>query len=96
LTATVHLRFGGEPPFAGDWTVVLSNRAISSSLGLHGVADAVATLDRGVLLDISTNTTTIAATLEDGSIAVDGDAAALHAVFGHLDSFQSMFPIVVP
>jgi hypothetical protein len=56
----------------------------------------VATLGRGVLIDISTNTTTIAAALEDGSIAVDGDAAALHAVFGHVDSLQSMFAVVEP
>jgi alkyl sulfatase BDS1-like metallo-beta-lactamase superfamily hydrolase len=96
VAATVHLHFGGELPFAGDWTVVVSNRTISSSPGAHGLADAVATLDRGVLLDISTNSATVATALEDGSIEVVGDVAALHAVLGHLDSFQSMFPIVEP
>ena len=96
LTSIVHLRFGGETPFAGDWTMVLSNRAISSSAGLHGIPDAVATLDRSVLLELSTNTTSVGSALEEGRIEVDGDTAALGALFDHLDSFQSMFAIVEP
>ena len=94
--ATVHLRFGGEPPFAGDWTVVMSNRAISTAVGLHGEPDAVATLERSVLVELSTNSTTLSEELADGRIAVDGDVAALNALFDHLDTFQSMFPIVEP
>ncbi len=97
LAATVHLRVGGaSPPFGGDWTVTLSNRAISSAAGLHGEADAVATLDRSVLLDLSTNSTTIDEAIGAGRIAVEGGAAALAAMFDHLDTFQSMFPIVEP
>ena len=45
---------------------------------------------------LSTNSTTIDAALAAGRIECDGDAAALDAVFGHLDTFQSMFPIVEP
>jgi alkyl sulfatase BDS1-like metallo-beta-lactamase superfamily hydrolase len=96
LAATLHLRFGGAAPFAGDWTVVLSNRALSCSPGLVGTADAVARLGRDVLLALSTNTTEINSALAAGQIECDGDAAALVAVFGHLDTFRSMFPIVEP
>jgi alkyl sulfatase BDS1-like metallo-beta-lactamase superfamily hydrolase len=96
LTSTVHLRFGGVAPFAGDWTVALSNRALSCAEGLNGVADAVARLGRDVLLELSTNTTDVAAAVADGRIAAEGDVDALDAVFGHLDTFRSMFPIVEP
>lgn len=96
LSATVHLRFGGVAPFAGDWTVELSNRALSCGSGLVGTADAVARLGRDVLIELSTNTTHVASAVDAGRIEVDGDAAALEAVFGHLDTFQSMFPIVEP
>jgi len=96
LSATVHLRFGGEAPFGGDWTVGLSNRSLSCATGLHGDADAVARLWRDVLLELSTNSTDVRSALDAGRIEVDGDAAALEVVFGHLDTFQSMFPIVEP
>jgi len=49
-----------------------------------------------VLLELSTNTTDVASAVADGRIEVVGDAAALDAVFDHLDTFQSMFPIVEP
>jgi alkyl sulfatase BDS1-like metallo-beta-lactamase superfamily hydrolase len=96
LTVRLHLRFGGAPPFEGDWTVVLSKRTLSCAEGLHGTADAVAHLGRGVLVELSTNTTDLTAALADGRIELDGDGEALDAVFGHLDTFQSMFPIVEP
>jgi alkyl sulfatase BDS1-like metallo-beta-lactamase superfamily hydrolase len=95
-SATLHLRFGGAAPYAGDWTVVLSNRALSCFEGLRGTADAVARLGRDVLLELSTNSTDVGAALARGRIECSGDADALDAVFGHLDTFQSMFPIVEP
>ena len=49
-----------------------------------------------MLLDLGTNSTTIDEAIGTGRIAVKGDAAALAAVFDHLDTFQSMFPIVEP
>jgi len=96
LSVTLHLRFGGSEPFGGDHTVVLSNRTISSAPGLHGEADAVVSLGRDVLLEISANATDIDSAMVAGSAVVDGDRAAVSAVFGHLDTFQSMFPIVEP
>ena len=96
VAATVHLRFGGAAPFAGDWTVALSNRTLTCASGLHGRADVVARLGRDVMLEISTNSIDVASAVAAGRIELDGDAGALDAVFGHLDTFQSMFPIVEP
>jgi alkyl sulfatase BDS1-like metallo-beta-lactamase superfamily hydrolase len=96
LAALLHLRVEGSHPFGGDWTVSLSNRSISTAAGLHGAADLVATCDRSVLLDLSTNSTTVEQAIAAERIACEGDVAALSAVFGHLDTFQSMFPIVEP
>jgi alkyl sulfatase BDS1-like metallo-beta-lactamase superfamily hydrolase len=69
---------------------------LTCSSGLHGPADVVARLGRDVLLDISTNSIDVRSAVAAGRIELDGDAAALDAVFGHLDTFQSMFPIVEP
>jgi len=69
---------------------------LTCSSGLHGRADVVAQLGRDVLLEISTNSTDVASAVAAGWIELDGDAAALDAVFGHLDTFRSMFPIVEP
>jgi alkyl sulfatase BDS1-like metallo-beta-lactamase superfamily hydrolase len=91
-TVTAHLRFGGD----GDWTLVLSNRALSSSPGLHDAADVTVALDRSVLVDLSTNAATIDDAIAASRVTVTGDASSLDALFGHLDTFQSMFPIVEP
>jgi alkyl sulfatase BDS1-like metallo-beta-lactamase superfamily hydrolase len=96
VAATLHLRFDGEHPFGGDWTVTLSNRAISSGAGLRGDPDAVLTLGRQVLVAISSNDTTIGEAIDTGQATYDGDRTAADAVFAHLDTFQSMFPIVEP
>jgi alkyl sulfatase BDS1-like metallo-beta-lactamase superfamily hydrolase len=96
LDATVHLRLEGEHPFAGDWTAMLSNRAISSAPGLHGSPDATARLGRDVLIELSSNSITITDAIAAGRVAVEGDPASLSALFGHLDVFRSMFPIVEP
>jgi alkyl sulfatase BDS1-like metallo-beta-lactamase superfamily hydrolase len=96
LAAVVHLRVAGSHPFGGDWTVSLSNRAMSTAPGLHGEADVVVRLERSLLLDLSTNSTTVLDAIDGGRIACEGDVEMLSAVFGHLDTFQSMFPIVEP
>jgi alkyl sulfatase BDS1-like metallo-beta-lactamase superfamily hydrolase len=53
-------------------------------------------MSRSVLVGIGAGETTIADAVADGRVTVEGDAAALDAVFGHLDTFLSMFPIVEP
>ena len=95
-TVTAHLRFGGEPPWGGDWTLVLSNRALSSIAGLHDDPDVTVTLDRSVLVDLSSNSVTIEEAIDVGRARFEGDAGALTQLFGHLDVFRSMFPIVEP
>lgn len=97
LAAVAHLRFGGEAPWGGDWTLILSNRALTAVSGLHETADVTIALDRSVLIDLSSNSTTIDEAIDTGRAVVEGgDRAALDALFGHLDTFQSMFPIVEP
>jgi len=79
------------------WTLELSNRALSATSGLHGTADVVADLPRDVLVLLSTNSTTVGSAVADGQITiVAGEASALDTLFGHLDTFQSMFPVVEP
>jgi alkyl sulfatase BDS1-like metallo-beta-lactamase superfamily hydrolase len=96
LAAVAHLRFGGEAPWGGDWTLILSNRALTAVAGLHEACDVTITLDRSVLVDLSSNSTTIDDAVAAGRASVDGDRSALASLFGHLDTFQSMFPIVEP
>jgi alkyl sulfatase BDS1-like metallo-beta-lactamase superfamily hydrolase len=59
-------------------------------------ADATASLDRGVLVEIGSAELTIDEALGSGRVTVDGDAGAVRTVFAHLDTFLSMFPIVEP
>jgi alkyl sulfatase BDS1-like metallo-beta-lactamase superfamily hydrolase len=93
---TAHLRFGGDSPWGGDWTLVLSNRALSSVAGLHETPAVTLTLDRSVLVDLSSNSTTIDDAIESGRVTAEGDRTALTELFANLDTFQSMFPVVEP
>jgi alkyl sulfatase BDS1-like metallo-beta-lactamase superfamily hydrolase len=79
LSAVVHLVCEGE------WTVVLSNRAISWCHGFDGEPDAVLRITRSAFESID---------LADAEC--DGDRAAVDAVFGHLDTFQTGFAIPEP
>lgn len=96
IAAVAHVRLGGDAPWGGDWTVILSNRAMTAVEGLHETADVTLTTDRSVLIDLSSASTTIDGAVTGGRATIDGDPAALDALFGHLDTFQSMFPIVEP
>jgi alkyl sulfatase BDS1-like metallo-beta-lactamase superfamily hydrolase len=97
VDVTVNLALVDVGEVSGDtWKVSLSNRAMSASPGCIETADATATLDRGVLVEIGAAELTIGDAIETGRVTVDGDADAVRAVFGHLDTFMSMFPIVEP
>jgi alkyl sulfatase BDS1-like metallo-beta-lactamase superfamily hydrolase len=93
IDVTVNMRFTdvGE-----DWRVVVSNRAIHTTPGRAAVADANVTLDRSVLIDISSAELTAGQAIENSRAVVDGDEAAFLAIFDHLDVFMSMFPIIEP
>jgi alkyl sulfatase BDS1-like metallo-beta-lactamase superfamily hydrolase len=69
---------------------------MSSRRGLATHADATVLMPRTVLLAISANEATIDDVISSGSVTVTGDAEAIRAVFGHLDTFQSMFKIIEP
>ena len=78
------------------WKVHLSNRALHTSRGQHPQPDATVSLDRSVLIEIGANESTVADLIASGRVTIEGDQAAFEAVFGHLDTFMSMFPIVEP
>ena len=97
VDVTVNLRFTGTVPDDGtDWKVTVSNRAMSTSRGHAADADATADIDRSVVVEIGAAELTIEDAIASGRVTVDGDEAAVTAIFVHLDAFLSMFPVVEP
>ncbi len=79
-----------------EWKVSISNRAMSTSRGHVEGADATVTMEREIVVQIGSAEITIDDAIDAGRVAIDGDVDALRTVFGHLDTFLSMFPIVEP
>jgi len=79
------------------WLLRLSNRTLNSVKGRHepGAAASVA-LTRTRFLAILAGETSFEDAIRAGDVKLDGDGAALGAVFANLDTFQSGFPIVEP
>ena len=97
VDVTVNLRIGDTVDADGpDWKVTVSNRAMSTSRGHAAQPDAIAGFDRSVLVEIGSAELTIDEAIDGGRVSVDGDVDAVRAVFGHLDIFMSMFPVVEP
>lgn len=93
-SVTVNWRFTdvGE-----DHVLGLANLALHHTPGRHDPdAAATITLTKAVLGEILGGRTTFADAMEARVITIDGDAAALLGIFGHLDAFASSFPIVTP
>ena len=59
-------------------------------------ADATLSLARATLDAISLQRTTLADALQSGAVRVQGDAQKVTALFGMLDSFRTVFPVVEP
>jgi alkyl sulfatase BDS1-like metallo-beta-lactamase superfamily hydrolase len=79
------------------WLLGLSNRTLYSVKGRHEPrAAATVTLTRARLLAIIGGEVTIADAIRAGDVKIAGDGAALGAIFGNLDTFQSGFAIVEP
>jgi alkyl sulfatase BDS1-like metallo-beta-lactamase superfamily hydrolase len=76
--------------------VELSNRTLHDRPGRSSRVDATATLDRAVLIELASAELTAQEAVDAGRVEVDGDVAAFRAIFDHLDTFMSMFPIVEP
>jgi alkyl sulfatase BDS1-like metallo-beta-lactamase superfamily hydrolase len=97
VDVTVNLIFPDAVEADGsDWKVSISNRAMSTSRGHVAGADATVTIEREIVVEIGSAETTIDEAIDSGRVTIDGDEAALRHVFGHLDTFMSMFPIVEP
>ncbi len=78
------------------WKVAVSNRTMSTSPGTAPAPDAIVSLGRQTLTALVASELSVDDAIGTGAATVDGDATALDAVFGHLDTFLSMFPIVEP
>ena len=59
-------------------------------------ADATLSLERATLDAISLQQTTVAAAMQSGAVQVQGDPQKVAALFGMLDSFRVVFPVVEP
>lgn len=59
-------------------------------------ADATLSLARATLDAISLQQTTVTAAMQSGAVQVQGDPQKVAALFGMLDSFRTVFPVVEP
>jgi alkyl sulfatase BDS1-like metallo-beta-lactamase superfamily hydrolase len=96
IDVTVAVHVDDAAPGERAWTIALANRALSPSPGRPTDPDAEIVLDRSVLVDLGSNEITIGGAIEMGRATIEGDVAAVAAVFDHLDTFRSMFPVVEP
>jgi alkyl sulfatase BDS1-like metallo-beta-lactamase superfamily hydrolase len=79
------------------WVIGLSNRTMYSIRGRHDDgASATVTISRALLLEVIAQVTTFVDELAAGRAVIDGDASALLAIFGNLDTFATGFAIVEP
>ena len=79
------------------WILGLQNRTLHSIGGRHDAkAAATVTLTKSGFLSIIGGSATFVESLTRGEIIIEGDAAALAAVFGNLDAFASGFNIIEP
>lgn len=78
----------------GEWTIEISNRAMSSISGLRGNPDLALAMEFDHLVGLAANEMTVADVLAVSES--NGDTSAFEFAFGNLDSFFSGFPIVEP
>ena len=89
----LHLEISDRPT-ANDWTIEISNRAMSSIAGRRGEYDFSLSITFEQLVAFAANEVTVEQLLEVGQ--GDGDSSAFEFAFGNLDSFFSGFAIVEP
>ena len=77
-----------------EWTIEISNRAMSSISGLRGTPDVALSMEFDHLVGLAANELTVADLLAVAEST--GDTSALEFAFGNLDSFFSGFAIVEP
>jgi alkyl sulfatase BDS1-like metallo-beta-lactamase superfamily hydrolase len=80
-----------------QWLLGISNRTLHYVADRHDpAADVTVTTTRADLLSVTAREATLVDVLDDGRFGAVGDTGALHALFDHLDVFESGFPIVEP
>jgi len=79
------------------YALTLSNGALTYRADRqHTRAHATVTLARAALDRLALRETTLADATSSGALRIDGDRAALATLFGLLDDFRMMFPVVEP
>jgi alkyl sulfatase BDS1-like metallo-beta-lactamase superfamily hydrolase len=95
----------GAARFTIDWVFTdlgethalsLRNQALSHRPGASARPDATIRLTRATLDAISLRQLTMADALQGGQVRIDGDPAAVQALFGMLETFEPNFAIVTP
>jgi alkyl sulfatase BDS1-like metallo-beta-lactamase superfamily hydrolase len=84
------------PDIAEEWTLRLEHSALSSWPELDEDVDATLTMSRPTLTAMLADPSSIAAALEDGSLTIDGDGAALGRLFALLEQPTPSFNIIEP
>jgi alkyl sulfatase BDS1-like metallo-beta-lactamase superfamily hydrolase len=84
------------PDIAEDWTLRLEHSALNAWPTMDDDVDATLTMSRPTLTAVLADPTSIGAALEDGSLAIDGDAGALGRLFALLEQPDMAFDIVEP
>jgi len=94
LTTTVNWNF---TDIDEKWILALSNRTLVHTKGRHSADAAVTvTTKRTTLISIVTQETTFIEQIQEGNVALEGDAMKLQDIFGNLDAFTPNFNIVEP
>ncbi len=80
-----------------QWVLGLENQTLHHVAGRHDDGAAVTVrMAKKLLTDILSGATTFMDAVGVGDIELDGDAGALLAIFGNLDTFETNFAIVEP
>jgi alkyl sulfatase BDS1-like metallo-beta-lactamase superfamily hydrolase len=79
-----------------EWTLRLEHGALNSWPALDADVDATLSMARPTLTTMLTDPSSIAGALGDGSLTIDGDAAALARLFGFLEQPAPGFNIIEP
>ena len=79
------------------WTVHLANRCLRAVAGIKpDYPDATVELSTPALMALLEGTSGLDALGGQGQLVLTGDKQAAEAVFGHLDRFETFFPVVTP
>jgi alkyl sulfatase BDS1-like metallo-beta-lactamase superfamily hydrolase len=85
---------------AESWTVHLTNRCLHATAAVEpgepGEPDAIVELSTSTLMALLEGMSSLDDLAGQGHLILAGDKHAVEAVFGHLDRFETFFPVVTP